>query len=74
MLRGTTKPVLLQLGGEIVPSDVILPGRENQGLSMDSWAEAAAALETAGGWTAERQSRFTSNPSAKQNVVTAGVW
>ena len=44
-LRGTTKPAVLQLRGEIVPSDVTLPARENQGLSMDPWAEAAAALE-----------------------------
>lgn len=42
------KPVVLQLGREIIPSDVTLTARENQGLSMDPWAEAAAVLEATG--------------------------
>lgn len=37
MLKGTTKPEVLQLGGEIVPINDTLTARENQGLSMDSW-------------------------------------
>lgn len=48
MLKGTTKPVVLQLGGEIVPIDDTLTARENQGLSMDSWGGAAAHLGATG--------------------------